>query len=562
MLVLLASIPILFTIVMMVGANWPAKRVMPIAWLIALLLAAFVWRVPAQWLAAETISGALNALNILIIVFGAILLMNTLKNSGAIQSINRTFYGISPDPRIQAVIVAFLFVSFLEGAAGFGTPAALAAPLLVSLGFPPLAAVILALIGDSTAVSFGAVGTPIIGGVARVLDSPGVRESLENAGSTWGGFIHSVGVWSAIPHVVIGTFLPLGLLMVMSKIFGKEKSFKGAFEAAPFAIFAGLAFTVPYVLLAVFIGPELPSLLGALIAIAIVVPAARAGFLVPKTKWEFPEHSQWQKSWTSSADEAPASSGSLGDSSEPSAFMAWLPYILVALLLVLTRIPQLGIKALITSPAVTISWPKILGTSLGYRLQLLYLPGTVPFILVALLTIPLHRMPASAVRETWGKSLKQILPAAVALVFALGMVNVMRFSGNNNSGNADMLQVLSAAAAGAFSSVWALVAPFVGILGAFMTGSNTVSNVLFSAFQYEVADAADISRTVIVGLQVIGGAVGNMVCVHNVVAASTVVGVLGSEGRIIRINIVPAALYAIGVGIVGAVAIAVLPGLF
>ena len=558
MLVVMASIPIVFTIVMMVGLNWPAKRVMPIAWAIALVLAGVVWRVPAQWLAGNTVSGALNALNILIIVFGAILLMNTLKASGAITAINRTFYGISPDPRIQAIIVAFLFVSFLEGAAGFGTPAALAAPLLVSLGFPPLAAVILALIGDSTAVSFGAVGTPIIGGVARVLDSPDVRESLANAGSTWEGFIQATGVWSAIPHVVIGTFLPLAIVMVMCRLFGKQKSFKGAFEVAPFAIFAGLAFTVPYMLLAIAIGPELPSLLGALIAIAIVVPAARAGFLVPKTKWEFPERSQWQPTWLGSVGVEPDRS----ESSGPSAAIAWLPYILVALLLVITRIPQLGIKALITSPAVTISWANILGTDLGYSLQLLYLPGTVPFVLVALITIPLHKMSAAAVRETWSRSLKQIVPAAIALVFALGMVNMMRFSGNNASGHPDMLRVLSIAAAGAFSSVWVMVAPFVGILGAFMTGSNTVSNILFSAFQYEVAAAAEISRTVIVGLQVIGGAVGNMICVHNVVAASTVVGVLGSEGRIIRTNIVPAAVYAVGVGIVGAVAIAALPGLF
>ena len=559
-MVLLASIPILFTIVMMVGVNWPAKRVMPIAWVIALLLAAFVWRVPVRWLAAETIAGALNALNILIIVFGAILLMNTLKNSGAVRQINRTFYGISPDPRIQAVIVAFLFVSFLEGAAGFGTPAALAAPLLVSLGFPPLAAVILALIGDSTAVSFGAVGTPIIGGVARVLDSPAVRESLQGAGLGWEGFIRSVGIWSAVPHVVIGTFLPLGILMVMSRLFGRDKSFKGAFEAAPFAIFAGLSFTVPYVLLAIFIGPELPSLLGALIAIAIVVPAAKAGFLVPKTKWEFPERSRWHKSWSGNAGEDEES-----DSlklSGPSAVRAWMPYILAALLLVITRIPQLGIKALITSPAVTISWPKILGTDLGYRLQLLYLPGTVPFILVALITIPMHRMPAAAVKETWSRSIGQILPASAALVFALGMVNVMRFSGNNTSGLPDMLGVLSGAAAGAFSSVWVMVAPFVGMLGAFMTGSNTVSNILFATFQYEVAAASDIPRTVIVGQQVIGGAVGNMICVHNVVAASTVVGVLGCEGRIIRTNIVPAAVYAIGVGITAAVAAALIPGLF
>ncbi|MCG8480692.1 MAG: L-lactate permease [Spirochaetales bacterium] len=558
MLVLLASLPILFTIVMMVSFNWSAKRVMPIAWGIALVLAAFVWRVPAQWLAGETIAGALNAVNILIIVFGAILLMNTLKNSGAIKAINRTFHGISPDPRVQAIIVAFLFVSFIEGAAGFGTPAALAGPLLVSLGFPPLAAVILALIGDSTSVSFGAVGTPIIGGVARVLDSAAVRESLTTAGSTWEGFVHQVGVWSAIPHAIVGTFLPLIIVMVMSRLFGKERSFKGAFEVAPFAIFAGLAFTVPYLLIAVFIGPELPSLLGALVAIAVVVPAARSGFLAPKTTWEFPERSGWAAAWVGTVDVDSREDGE----ATMSGFKAWLPYILVALLLVVTRIPQLGLRGLITSPGVTISWNRILGTDLAYRLQLLYLPGTIPFILVALLTIPMHKMSGGAVKETWTGSLKQIVPASIALVFALGMVNVMRFSGNNASGHPDMLRVLSVAAAGAFSSVWTLVAPFVGILGAFMTGSNTVSNILFSAFQYEVAAAAEISRTVVVGLQVIGGAVGNMICVHNVVAASTVVGVLGSEGRIIRTNMVPAALYALGVGVVGAIAIAVLPGLF
>ncbi len=558
MLVLLASLPILFTIIMMVSFNWPAKRVMPIAWAIALVLAAFVWRVPAFWLAGETVAGALNAVNILIIVFGAILLMNTLKNSGAITAINRTFHGISADPRIQAIIVAFLFVSFIEGAAGFGTPAALAGPLLVSLGFPPLAAVILALIGDSTSVSFGAVGTPIIGGVARVLDSTAVRGSITAAGSTWEGFIQEVGVWSAIPHAIVGTFLPLIIVMVMSRLFGKEKSFKGAFEVAPFAIFAGLAFTIPYLLIAVFIGPELPSLLGALIAIAIVVPAARSGFLVPKTTWEFPERSAWAAEWIGTVDV-----GSQKDEeSAMSGFTAWLPYILVALLLVATRIPQLGIRGLITSPGATISWDGILGTDLAYRLQLLYLPGTIPFILVALLTIPMHKMSGEAVKATWTGSLKQIVPASIALIFALGMVNVMRFSGNNASGHPDMLRVLSIAAAGAFSSVWTLVAPFVGILGAFMTGSNTVSNILFSAFQYEVAAAAEISRTVVVGLQVIGGAVGNMICVHNVVAASTVVGVLGSEGRIIRTNMVPAALYALGVGVVGAIAIATLPGLF
>jgi lactate permease len=101
------------------------------------------------------------------------------------------------------------------------------------------------------------------------------------------------------------------------------------------------------------------------------------------------------------------------------------------------------------------------------------------------------------------------------------------------------------------------------MLGAFMAGSNTVSNILFTSFQYEVASSAALSRVIVVALQVVGGAIGNMICVHNVVAASTTVGVLGKEGRIIRINIVPAALYAVLASIVGLIIVGVfVPGLF
>lgn len=559
MFALLAALPILLVIVLMVGFDKPAKIVMPASWVLAVVLAALVWEVPTNWLIGQTIAGALSAFNILIIVFGAILLMNTLKNSGAITTINKTFFGISPDRRVQAIIVAFLFVSFIEGAAGFGTPAALAAPLLVSLGFPPLAAVILALIGDSTAVSFGAVGTPIIGGVAQVLNAPGIRESVVEYGWTFEGFIQQVGVWSALPHAIMGTLIPLIIVMVMTRMFGAEKSFKPAFEIAPFAIFAGLSFTVPYVLIAVFVGPELPSLLGALIGIAITVVAARKGFLIPKNTWQFAEEKQWAPDWVGTVEPTT----NLHGRSNISPVLAWLPYILVALILVVTRIPAFGIKALVTAPAVTLTWSNIAGTTLGYSLQALYLPGTIPFVLVAILTIFLHKMPGEAVRETWGKSLKQMVPATIALVFAVAMVNVMRFSGNNPNGTISMLQSLSVAAAAGLSSVWALVAPFIGVLGAFMTGSNTVSNILFSAFQYEVAASADISRTVIVGLQVVGGAAGNMICVHNVVAASTTVGMLGHEGRIIRINAIPVAVYSIVAGVIGMLAIYVfVPGLF
>jgi lactate permease len=303
----------------------------------------------------------------------------------------------------------------------------------------------------------------------------------------------------------------------------------------------------------------LPSRLGALIGIAITVVAARKGFLIPKKAWQFAEEKDWAADWVGTVEP----SVNVHGRSNISPFLAWLPYLLVALILVIPRIPALGIKALVTSPAVTLSWSNIAGTMLGYSLQALYLPCTIPFVLVAIITIFLHKMPGDDVRETWGKSLKQMVPATIALAFAVAMVNVMRFSGSNPNGTVSTLQTLSIVAAAGFRSVRALVAPFIGVLGAFMTGSNTVSNILFAPFQSEVPSSAGISRTIIVGLQVVGGAAGNMICVHNVVAASTTVGILGHEGRIIRINAIPVAICSLVTGIIGVVAIYVfVPGLF
>lgn len=558
-LAVLASLPIALTVIMMTVFNWPAKKVMPLAWSVAVILAAFVWGMPFQWLAGATLFGGLSAFNILIIVFGAILLMNTLKNSGAIKAINKTFHGISPDRRVQAIIIAFLFGAFIEGAAGFGTPAALAGPLLVGLGFPPLAAAMLALVGNSTPVSFGAVGTPILGGVSSMLGTPEIMSQIEGAGFTGPTFLQQVGVWSALPHAIMGVFMPLIIIMMMTKLFGEKRSFKDAFEAAPFAIFAGLAFTIPYVLIAVFIGPELPSLAGGLIAIAIVVTATKKGFLQPKTTWDFANKTKWDSSWTGTEEVTAADE----HVKEISAFSAWLPYILVSIILVVTRVPAFGLKAILTSPELTLAWKGVLGTKLNYSLQYLYLPGTVPFIIVAILTAFMHGMSSASIKETWTKSFKQVIPAAIALGFAIAMVQVMLNSGTNSTGQAGMMVALSREAGNLFDGVWPMFAPFIGILGAFMSGSNTTSNILFSGFQYGVADQIGMSRLIIVGLQVVGGAAGNMICVHNVVAACTTVGVLGKEGRVIRTNAIPAFIYAISVGLFAYVAMNVFaPGLF
>ena len=157
-LAFLAFLPILVAAVFLVGLRWPASRAMPLAYLTCVGLAVFVWQLPGTQIAASSVKGLLITLQLLYIIFGAILLLNTMRESGALQTIRDAFTRITPDRRIQVIIIAWLFGSFIEGSAGFGTPAAICVPLLVALGFPALAAVEAGMMIHCTPVSFGAPG--------------------------------------------------------------------------------------------------------------------------------------------------------------------------------------------------------------------------------------------------------------------------------------------------------------------------------------------------------------------------------------------------------------------
>ena len=546
MFALLAFLPILFCVIAMAMFNVPAKYAMPVSWLMSAILGFLFWEMDLLTIAAYSFFGLLNSIDVLIIILGAIVVMNTLKMSGGMATINNEFRSVSPDARIQAIIIGFMFVSFIEGAAGFGTPAALAAPLMVSLGFPPVAAAIVALICDSTAVSFGAIGTP----VAQAIQCLGSDVATE-------GFKQSLSIWTALLHVFAGVFVPLIAVAVMCKFFGKERSFKPALEVLPFAVFAGLCFTVPYILVATFIGYEFPTIFGALIGLVITVIAAKKGFLVPKNVWSFADKSEWDDSWKASkAPEEPKPSNM-------SLILAWLPYVIIAVLLVLTRIPALGIKQLLNdaNTIFVIKTPDLFGIEgTAYSLKWAYVPGTV-FILIALATIFLHKMKAADVKKAWTDSLKQVSGAAIALVFGLALVQIMRFSGSNNVADEGMKSMIFYIAE-AFSKVgqvlYIIMSPIIGILGSFISGSNTVSVTLFTNLQHMSAINLGLSEVIIVATNIVGGAVGNMICVNNVVAVCATVGTNGKEGKIIRSCIIPTAVYTVIVVAVLAVSIGLL----
>src|SRR5680860_1344557 len=178
LLALLAFVPILSAAILLVGFRMPAKKAMPISFLVTIAIAFMVWDIPIVDILASSIQGLFITFDILYIIFGAIVLLNLLKYSKALKTIREGFTSITPDRRIQVVIIAWLFGSFIEGAAGFGTPAAIVAPLLVAMGFPAMAAVMLGMMVQSTPVTFGAVGTPILIGVRGGLQGTHVESAL------------------------------------------------------------------------------------------------------------------------------------------------------------------------------------------------------------------------------------------------------------------------------------------------------------------------------------------------------------------------------------------------
>ncbi|MDO5604351.1 MAG: L-lactate permease [Paracoccus sp. (in: a-proteobacteria)] len=543
---LLASLPIATVFLLLVVMGRSAKLSMFVAYVITVLTALVVWGTELNKVMGATVNGLVTAVTLLYIIFGAILLLYTLEESGGIRSIRNGFTSISPDRRVQAIIIAWLFGSLIEGASGFGTPAAIAAPLLVAIGFPAMAAVIMTLVIQSTPVSFGAVGTPMLVGVSTGLNGQAIVEQTI-APMPFNEYLLQIVAKVAMIHGLVGFLIPLIIVGMLTRFFGANRSFTEGFRIWKFALFAGLAFTIPYFLIALILGPEFPSLLGGIIGLLIVVPAAQRGLFVPKEVFDFPPRAQWDNAWIGKLDDI--EDHRKGEPMMPL-LKAWAPYVIVVGLLILTRTVA-SIKAWLTSPEMTMAVDNLFGSGINLRVQALYLPGTV-LILASLITFFLHGMKGHEYRRALSSSARTMILAAPALLLAVPMVQV--FINSASDQYASMPIVLASWVSGVAGQAWPMFAPFVGALGAFVAGSNTVSNMMFSLFQFSTAEQIGLGAAgagTVVALQAIGGAAGNMICVHNVVAASATVGLVDREGEIIRKTLVPMGYYCVQGGLIG-----------
>jgi len=535
-LVLLALLPVILALIMLVIFVYPAIKVMPLVWAFTLLIVALVWRMPPNALIAANIKGLEGAIEIVLILFGALLLLYVLEESGALSIITKSLTSISEDSRVQAVIVGFLFVSLLESCAGFGVPAAVSAPILYMLGFPPVAAVVIALIGNMPSVTFGGLGVPILVSYGKTLDIPEVLSSLPYS---FEQMLTNVGFWSATFHALVGFFIPLIMCFVLTKFWGNKRA-RDALSVWKFCFFVGGSFFIPYWLFS-FLGPELPTIGASIISLPLVMYTSSKGFLMPKKVWRVGEEKGEKKREIELNGEE--------EKKNMSAIRAWSPYIGVVAILIITRIPV--IYDAISS--VTFSWNNALGSGISIAISPLTIPGIIPLIPIALIFMPLFRMNKRNIRNVFSMTARRAVPTSVVLVFSVAMAMLMVNSSINLSGYEGMLVILAKALASVFGKAWGFIAPFIGAFGSFLTGSNATSDMTFGLLQWTAAQQVGISGEIALALQAVGGSLGVTICVAKVITACATVGIVGKEGEVMRKTIWPTLLYCAAVGILGLV---------
>ena len=534
-MLLVALSAIILPLITVVALRLPAKIGMTISALVVAVLAFTIWQMDLLAIGASIAQGVHRAATILLILLGAITLLNTLKNTGALMRIKFGFHAISADMRVQTVLVAFAFICLLEGASGFGTPAIVAAPLLLVLGFKPLAAASLALLGDTVACTFGAVGTPLIVGLENV---PEYSEEL-----TW-----LVGAQVSVFDLVIASLLPLALVSLLVISFNNQSRANKLLairEVALWSLLIGLTYSISAFFIVRLIGPEFTSIISGSIALIIGTITARHNFLLPSKPWR--HHANADISEEATPDEY----------EHIPLWKAWLPYGVMIILLLLTRTVP-AIKSFVTA-TLDASWNSIFGfEQISSGWNILYSPGTILLAcaLIASLVVAKSFKPFT---DGANEAMRTALGSMLALVPTLVMVQIFSNSGFNASATPAMPIYIGETLATAFGEMWIVAAPVLGMIGAFIAGSATVSTLTMGPVQASIAASAELPLVLVLALQLVGAAAGNTIAIHNVVGATTVVGLSHKEGMVIRKLIVPAIGYVVLAALIGLAILALQP---
>ena len=500
-----AALPIVFLIVVMTKPNpLPATVAFSLAAALAFTVRLSYFRTAFPLLNAAVITGLLDALTPISIVFGAIFFFVALEKSGAMDVLQEWLRGISSNPVAQLMVVGWAFVFLIEGACGFGTPAALAAPMLVGLGFPAMRVALLCLIFNATPTVFGAVGTPMWFGF-ELLELP-QSELID------------IGAKTALLQSIAALIIPVVSLrfVVDWGVIRRNLGF----------IYLSLLSCVVPMLAVAWSNYEFPAVVGGVVGLITTILLARFGIGLERQEIQSPRR-------------GPLLSGPV--------LIALTPLIVTIVILLVTRIPILGLRGLLTSavpnlpislgglgeltisPSLVVQLRNILGQGLDWSHAVLYVPSIIPFFLTAVLAFLLFRSPAGTLRAALHETMARIGKPVIALFGALAFVSLLMVDGNRAS-----TIILGDALASVTGGAWKYFAPFLGALGSFFSGSTTISNLTFGGIQASIAQDTGLDVGTLLALQCAGAAMGNMITIHNIVAVCAVLALVNVEGEILK----------------------------
>lgn len=518
---MLSALPLILLIVLMtMKKGLPSYYALPLVAFILYLLQLFYFRSGLQDIHASVITGLLTAWTPMLILWGAIFLFKTMETTGSLQLIQTGLNSISRHPVAQIMIIGWAFSFFIEGVSGFGTPAVLAAPLLVSLGFEPFRVVVICLAMNTIPVSFGAVGTPTWFGFGELALTPET--------------IRSIGIKTALLQSAAGLVIPpLALRIVFP--------WKMLRSNLIFIYLALLSTLLPYIL-AASLSVEFPSIIGGLTGMIL------SGILASK------------KIGLSPLSDLPDARCNTRFTKQDY-FRACFPLMAVVGLLLITRLKDLGIQGWLTtgdplgsvslggwgqfhlSTSAVLEIRNIFQTGIGWKHPVLYVPSIIPFAVISVICFLLFKVPRTDIARVWHQTLRQITKPLYAMLGAMVFVKLFMLGGERAP--AALLGYGFADAAG---SVWNFAAVYLGAIGSFFAGSCTVSNLTFGPIQVAVAERLNLDLPLILSLQSAGGGMGNMVCIHNIVAVCAVLGLQNQEGKILRKTAVLALIYGLVIG--------------
>jgi len=511
---LCAAVPLLTLFVLLGGLRLKAWLAGLISLAVALVVAIALFEMPVgQALLSATEGAAFGFFPILWIVINAIWVYNLTVASGHFDVVRRSFEKVSPDQRIQAIIIAFCFGALLEALAGFGTPVAITVVMLMALGFQPLKAATVALIANTAPVAFGALATPIVT----------LAEVSSGASNDPGLTVETLGAMVGRQTPILAFIVPLILVFVVD---GK----RGVRQAWLPALVCGVAFGVAQFAAANYISVPLADIVAALVAAAAVVLLLRI--------WEPDEVLLAEPSEPKVPARAGVGSGTGTTTDGPvtdsgaDVARAYAPYVVIIAIFSITNIT--AVKEFLAEKPFTYAfgWPglDVLNTegepvaSTIFTLNWLPAAGTLMILAGIITALILKVSPARAVR-TYVETYVELKSAIITVMAVLALAYVVNLSGQTTS-----LGAWLAGTGGAF----AILSPILGWIGVAVTGSDTSANALFGALQVQTAKDAGLDPVLMAAANSSGGVLGKMVSPQNLAIAAAAVGMAGREGDIFR----------------------------